>query len=227
MYVNLSAAVRSESNDTVHISTARSERAVKQALARELHDTVAQQLTAVLVELRCMQSEQDGRHVAQELDELQTTLAAAVRNLRGALLDLRGQPTEDDSFVPDVKDLLSNFTNHTGIDGRLIQSPSWPGSLSCVASHNLTRVLEEALTNVRAHSGASHVTIELGAHGDELFIEVTDDGRGIVSYSPIKHGLGLTGMFERVAILGGELSISTCGKPGTTVTATFARAAAQ
>jgi signal transduction histidine kinase len=67
------------------------------------------------------------------------------------------------------------------------------------------RIVQEALTNVLRHAGASSAQVSVRANADELDIEITDDGRGHTADAPA--GLGLRGMFERATALGGRLEV--------------------
>jgi signal transduction histidine kinase len=77
------------------------------------------------------------------------------------------------------------------------------------------RVVQEALTNARRHSGAKTVRVSLRAEGDDLVAEVADDGRG---YGPgVAPGIGLVSMRERATVLGGELEVDSTAGEGTIV----------
>jgi signal transduction histidine kinase len=82
-------------------------------------------------------------------------------------------------------------------------------------SKEFLRVVQEALTNARRHSGAKNVRVSLRAEGDDLVAEVADDGRG---YGPgDTPGIGLVSMRERAAVLGGELEVGSKAGEGTIV----------
>jgi signal transduction histidine kinase len=88
-----------------------------------------------------------------------------------------------------------------------------PGAAS---RHRRGRLVREALTNARQHSAARHVRVSLGATGEELSVEVADDGRGFMAET-IDGGMGLSTMRERAALLGGELEVRTGPGEGTRV----------
>ena len=96
--------------------------------------------------------------------------------------------------------------------------------LKSSAALNVYRIVEEALSNVRLHSGARAVRVVLGVHSEtELAVTVTDDGRGVDTHDSRPLGLGMVGMRERALILGGQVWFESQNGDGTTVRATFPR----
>jgi two-component system, NarL family, sensor histidine kinase UhpB len=188
-------------------------------LARELHDSVAQTLTTMLVELENFKVEQTGRQsVLRQLGELQESTRDVLTNLRHILYNLRGETGVEEGFVEAIRALLVRFQERTQMRVHLSVSPSWPARLRSQAALNLIRIIEEALNNVRLHSGARLVEVALGsAGGSQLAIEVRDDGRG--KESALAPGMGVLGMRERAMILGGRLEVESVAGVGTTVRA--------
>ena len=91
----------------------------------------------------------------------------------------------------------------------------FPVEVSGAAGIEVVRVVQEALANVRRHSGASHAVVTLGATDGEVLVEIEDDGRG---FGPeTSYGMGLTGMRERVLALGGKLEVEGREGVGTRV----------
>jgi signal transduction histidine kinase len=198
---------------------------VRRLVARELHDRVAQTLTGMLVDLENFKSQQVGwDDVLQELEAVQKSTRSVLNNLRQLLHDLRGEDSVGDSFVAAVGDLVARFEQKTSITAKLSVSPDWPAVLTPPASLNLYRIIEEALANVRMHSGARLVRIVLRPHSEtELAIEVDDNGRGVDAIGPRRAGLGTIGMRERALLVGGRLRIEGQEGSGTTVHAIFPR----
>jgi hypothetical protein len=100
-------------------------------------------------------------------------------------------------------------------------SPGWPSRLRSQAALNIYRIIEEALSNVRMHSGAALVEVVLGpATGSQYAVSVIDNGRGADGTSGDRRpGLGTLGMQERAVILGGRLEVESVAGGGTTVRA--------
>ena len=199
------------------------EEEVRRLVARELHDRVAQTLTGMLVDVENFKSEQVGwQDVVQQLDLIQSSTREVLASIRQLLHDLRGEDPLGSSFVESVRMILTRFEAKTGIGTRLEVAQGWPATLNSAASLNLYRIIEEALANVRMHSGGQSVEVLLGEMSDtELTLTVSDDGRG-VDTDPIRPvGLGTIGMKERALFLGGTLRIRSEPSRGTVVEAVF------
>ncbi len=196
---------------------------IRRLVARELHDRVAQTLTGMLVDLENFKTEPVGwEDVLRRLDTVQDSTRQVLQSLRELLHDLRGEETVSDTFVDAVGALVSRFEQKTAISTQLSVLPGWPESLTTPASVNLYRIIEEALSNVRRHSGARAVRIVLKPYSDnQVAVIVGDDGRGGDPDAPWTAGMGTLGMKERAVILGGELRIDSGRGDGTTVRAIF------
>jgi signal transduction histidine kinase len=199
---------------------------IRRMLARELHDQVAQTLTTMLIELENFKVEQTGRQGAlRQLDELQESTRDVLTNLRRVLYDLRGETGIEEGFADAVRLLLARFEERTHVRVSLSISPSWPKRLRSQAALNLYRIIEEALTNVRMHSGAGLVEVALSpAVGSNFAVSVKDDGRGADSAAGDRApGMGVLGMQERAVILGGRLEVESVAGGGTTVRAILSK----
>lgn len=218
---------RSAGVSTVDELTRRAESEVKRRLARELHDSVAQILTLMVVDMENFKVDQAGQdHVVERVDSLQESTREVLHNIRQVLYELREEPATDSNFVHKVRTLLARFERSTGIRPILNVSAHWPARLSAATAHHLYRIVEEALNNVRLHSGAAQVDVQLESDGDGVALTVKDDGRGLAQADGHSHeGMGLLGMRERAVLLGGELDVTSNGDQGTTVTAVVPRAA--
>jgi signal transduction histidine kinase len=194
---------------------------VRRAIARDLHDSVAQTLTTMLIELENYKTEHDGNQaVLRQLGDLQDSTRDVLNNLRHILYDLRGETGIDEHFAEAVRALLKTFHERTQVDVILSVAPSWPDRLRKSAALNLYRIIEEALSNVRLHSGARLVEVALGPAVDShIAIEVRDNGRGAAIEEHRRPGLGLVGMQERAVILGGRLEVVSVAGHGTTIRA--------
>jgi signal transduction histidine kinase len=199
------------------------EQDVYRLVARELHDRVAQTLTGMLVDVENFKAEQVGwEDVVTQLDTIQSSTRHVLTSLRQLLHDLRGDEQLGDSFVDALGDLIARFEQRTTISATLEIRPGWPAVLTGPASLNLYRIVEEALTNVRMHSGARSVRIVLEPLPDnQLSLEVGDDGRGLDTDPARPMGFGTVGMRERALILGGQLRIESEAEGGTQVRAVF------
>jgi signal transduction histidine kinase len=192
---------------------------IKRLVARELHDRVAQTLTGMLVDVENFKSEPVGwQDVLQQLDLMQGSMRQVLASVRELLHDLRGEDAMAQTFVDSIKVLATRFSDRSGITVEVEVAPAWPAALLAPASLNLYRIIEEALSNIRLHSGAHVVRIRLDAPNDhDLVVAIVDDGRGLDTDPSRPTGFGMIGMRERAAFLGGSISLVSDGTRGTTV----------
>ena len=184
--------------------------AARDWLARELHDGVVQRLTLMVVELEHLKR-RGSRPV--DLERLQQSTRESIGDLRRLLCELRDEPAVDFGFVDSVRGRLEQLAEETGTLADLVVH-SWPEELPAHQAMNLRRIVGEALSNVRRHSGASRVTVTLQAVNGSLAITIADNGRGMAS---AEGGFGLRGMGERARLLGGRISLDSSPGRGTTV----------
>ncbi len=216
------ASSRAGSNGSAQAEPGETADEIRRLLARELHDQVAQTLTSMLIELENFKIEQtDNQIVVEEVNSLQESTREVINNLRHVLYNLRGHNGIEEGFVDSVRALLIRFQEKSQAKAILSISPSWPSKLRSAAALNVLRIIEEALNNVRMHSGARLVEVALGFAVDgQIAVEVKDDGMGadsdLVRRQP---GLGTLGMRERALILGGRLEVLSVAGGGTLVRA--------
>jgi len=183
------------------------------SLARDLHDTFAQDLTAITLHLEA------ALHALHAGDErarlpLERALGVARENVqraRQSVEHLRRGALHGRSLEFALGDLAHEFTSQTGIPVHVELSPV---VLDAESEAQLFAIVIEALTNVRRHASAKHVTIVLDRKRGLLELRVTDDGAGYRK----KEGpgrFGITGMRERARVLGGTFSIRQVAPRGT------------
>ncbi|PWT76963.1 MAG: histidine kinase [Proteobacteria bacterium] len=197
-------------------------------IARELHDELGQALTALKMDVELLTTTiSPGRR-----DQLEQTAAmiglldATMATTRRISADLRPLVLDDLGLAAAAEWVLQSLAQRAGIDYGLAIDPACAALGEPFASA-LFRVMQESLTNVVRHAGATRVDVRLTRSGDEALLIIQDDGIGIEPGAPAKVGsFGLRGIQERVLLLGGKLSIA--GKPnrGTTVSARIPLAAA-
>jgi signal transduction histidine kinase len=177
----------------------------------------------MLVDVENFKSQQVGwDDVLRQMDTIQSSTRQVLTNLRQLLHDLRGEELVEDGFINSLTTLISQFQEKTRIKVLLEVIPGWPVALTAPASVNLYRIVEEALANVRMHSGAQIVSIVLQPLSEgEVALVVVDDGRGVDTDPSRPTGLGMVGMRERAILLGGKLQIESLDGSGTRVQAAF------
>jgi NarL family two-component system sensor histidine kinase YdfH len=194
--------------------------AERQRMARELHDTLAQGLAGLILQLEAADSHVgDGRPekaqaiVQQAMSRARTTLGEA----RRAIDDLRGDRVDASDLVAAIEDEARRFSRSTGIPCE-VKAVGLPDLSESTCEH-LHRIVAESLSNVARHAQAGRVTIQMAGTGDAFRIEIADDGVGVdpeVALSAPGH-YGVLGMRERARLLGGTLSIAGPPEGGTVV----------
>jgi signal transduction histidine kinase len=202
---------------------------IKKALARELHDQVAQNLTALLMQTQVFEREQQGHQdVLDELAYVRTSVREVLNNVRQMLGDLRGTRGPVDDLIQALKEgLLPSFRRRTGRQVSLWVSRSWPMALPPETCIHIYRIIQEALTNSHKHGGARKMRVTLRAASNERFvISIHDDGYGIPSLDDERPtGMGILGMRERAALLGGTFILRSRPLGGTEVTVSIPKEA--
>jgi PAS domain S-box-containing protein len=190
--------------------------AERRRMARDLHDGAMQDLAYAMAETQIVQTLSQDPELNARIERKIEALRRVERELRSAVYNLRQEEARGVSLVRSVEALAE--LNHQLGPGRKIVidvGEGFPDELPEAVSKEFLRVVQEALTNARRHSGAKTVRVSLRAEEDDLVAEVADDGRG---YGPeVAPGLGLVSMRERATVLGGELEVRSKAGEGTIV----------
>ncbi|WP_157546009.1 sensor histidine kinase [Hamadaea tsunoensis] len=206
-YVELSVRVVASAQRTAAVS----ERA---RLARELHDSVSKTLRGVSFAALALPSSL--RRHPDLAERLATTVSqgaqAAVRQARDVVEGLRLDAAEED-FAAAVTRICRHWTGRTGVPVGVRARPLDPPP---AVRYELAQILREALENVARHSGATRVAVTLDREGSLLRLCVRDDGRGFTGPAG---GLGIIGMVERAATVGGTVRVLSTPDAGTSVEA--------
>jgi len=192
-------------------------------IAREIHDSLGQALTALKLQLAAAQdaASREAPALGHRLAETASMVDDLVKSVRRIATELR-PPILDQLGLPAALEWLAHdFSRRTGIR---CEATIMPGEdvISSDLATTVFRIVQEGLTNISRHAGASHVRIGLDAKRDCVTLEISDDGRGITEAATTGPGsLGILGMRERAAALGGVLEVAPRGGGGTRVTAWF------
>lgn len=191
-------------------------------LAREIHDTLAQGLTATALQLESADVLLDAGGSDRAHGPLRRALSLTRSNLeeaRRSVLDLRAAPLEGRPLSEALRALVDRWEAQTGISARYrAVNGSRPLPPSVEAA--LYRICQEALTNVARHAQARRVTVRLIAAPEQVRLDVEDDGRGFDTSRVPKDRHGLVGMRERAEVLGGALEVYSEKGAGTRIEAT-------
>lgn len=199
--------------------------AERRRLARELHDEIGQSLTALKLGIQAGADTADPatrKSLAHEGRQLIDQLIDQVRNLS---LDLRPSMLDDFGLVSALRWYVDRLARRSGIEAKLAADPQEIRAPAAVETACF-RIAQEALTNVTRYASARHVWVELRREGPELSMVVRDDGVGFDT-SLVREraargtGLGLLGMRERAALLGGRIDIASAPGEGTRVHVTI------
>ncbi len=184
-------------------------------LSREIHDTVAQDLVAIIAQLDAASAAPDAAERDRRLAIVDAAAREALAEARRAVRAL-ASPRLDDADLPlALDDLLGQWREATGLGGelRVVGRPVSSGH-----DDALLRVAQEALANVAKHARARRADVSLAYGADMVTLEVRDDGEGFDPHA-VTHGFGLAGMRARADAVGGRMSIESTPGEGTRVVA--------
>ena len=192
-------------------------------LAREIHDTLAQNLTATGLQIESaealLETDADPEKIRAALSRALSLTRSNLDEARRSVLDLRAAPLEDRSLPEALKTLVDRWESETGISTRF-KSVNGSRPLPPGVEAALYRVCQEALNNVVRHAEARRVTVRLVSTPEAVDLLVEDDGRGFDPSRMPEGRHGIIGMKERVEMLGGVLHVDSRPDGGTRVQAT-------
>jgi signal transduction histidine kinase len=194
----------------------------RRSLARELHDAVGQALTAIKMEMGvAMRGVETDSRARRALDEGRAIAESTLQSVRDLSQLLHPSMLDDFGLPEAVSAHLRSFSKRTGIRTQLTHE-RMDDRLSPEIEVCVYRIVQEALTNVARHSGASSCTVSLVRREGMLQLTIEDDGRGIdaaaARAADARRRLGLIGMRERAQALAGTFVIENRHEGGTRVT---------
>ena len=194
----------------------------RERIARELHDGVIQAIYGVGLNLQAAAATTTDRALAQRLEDAIGRLDDVVRDLRNYVFGLRPGMLADLRLDRAIRRLVGDMESSSGISFRLEVDPDAAAALSA-RGPDVLGVVNELLSNVRRHSGATRASLTLVETGAAVRLELRDNGQGFVVDGPGAGGQGLRNIAERVARLGGRLDIQSAPGAGATVRITVPR----
>lgn len=204
--------LQSLGEENVRLQAESNEQAVlgeRRRLARDLHDTVSQQLFAIHMSAsslpKVLERNPDKAHaVAEQLIQMSF---AAQRQMRGFIAQLRPLELENRSLTEALERWFPDYCNHNHLQGSLNISLRSP--LHEALEHQLFLIIQEGMANVVKHADAEHVKLTLQESNSQVLLQIADDGKGFAQHEAGAGSHGLSTMRERAGKLGGQLEISS------------------
>ena len=196
-------------------------------LAREIHDTIAQDLSAIALQLDTaevlLEQGTDPAQVQTHLEAGRELASKGLRDARRSVFDLRAEPLEGRS----LSEALTRLAQQAGADHEAaVEADASPtvGSLPPALEIGLYRIGQESLQNAQRHANADQIQLRLDKREDIIRLCVEDDGQGfdsapVLSKEDTSRRFGLVGMRERARLLGGTLHVESTPGLGTRITA--------
>lgn len=198
----------------------------RRRLARELHDTVAQSLAGLRMNLGVLQpfAANDDRAAEAMQDSIAAT-DDAITQIRTLSYLLHPPMIDQAGLLTALRWYIDGFERRSGITTTL-DLPDDPGRLSRDVETTVFRIVQESLTNIQRHAASTTASVSMGRRGDRLFLAIADQGRGLPAGvrddrdALLASGVGIAGINERVRELGGEMTIQSTSQ-GTTLRVTL------
>jgi PAS domain S-box-containing protein len=187
-------------------------------LARDIHDTLAQGFTGVIVQLEAAgDAESRGLVVERKthIERASNLARESLQEARRSVRALRAQILEENELPPALETLIEKMTAGTSLEAELTVHGD-PRRLVCDVAQNLLRIVQEALTNALRHASASRFITRLAYEPETVNLELIDNGAGF-DPAASHEGFGLVGIKERVEAMGGRILIESILGKGTTI----------
>jgi PAS domain S-box-containing protein len=188
------------------------------AIAREIHDELGQQLTAIKLDVSWLDRKIAVDVIIKErIAGVLAMLTEMIHSIRRISTQLRPSILDDLGLIEALKWQVRDFQRRTGV-GMAFESPEEPLKLDPAVTTGLFRIFQETLTNITRHAEATYVSASLGVDEDRLILTITDNGKG---FDPVvakkKKTLGLMGMKERTLMMKGVYEIKSQPGSGTSL----------
>lgn len=196
--------------------------AERERIAREMHDSLAQVLGVTHLRLRALAGAPQvagASQVAGELEDLADICQEAYRDVREAILGLHESSRPDRALLESLRAYVRKYSRHSGVATTLDSSLDHEPSLGPRCEVQVIRVIQEALTNIRKHSGARSATVRVSGTPEATVFVVEDDGSGFdpAAVPTDQDGFGLQSMRERMRLVNGSLTIDSAPGHGTRI----------
>ena len=186
-------------------------------LARELHDETGQALTSILLGLKELEQTTGTEQSRERVAAVRELVVSTLRDVRRLAVELRPAALDDFGLAPALQRLVENHRQDRGIAVDL-EIQLGDERLPADVETTMYRIVQEALTNITKHAEAAKVSVLVTRKPNTAVVVVEDDGGGFDAAGTTA-GLGLSGMRERVALVGGKFRLETSPGTGTTIAA--------
>ena len=223
---NSEAALRAAA-DNLQALTRRlveAEEAERRRIARELHDRVGQNLSALNINLDLALGAAGASPLRQRIEDSVSLVDATLQSIESVMAELRPPLLDEYGLGAALGWYAEEFSRRTGIAVALRDGEDAAAGLRPEAAVALFRIAQEALNNVAKHAGARQVRIELAGEAEEIVMRVADDGAGFDPAAAARgKRWGMKTMRERAEAAGGRLEVDSAPRDGTTVRASVRR----
>jgi len=223
---NSEAALRAAA-DNLQALTRRlveAEEAERRRIARELHDRVGQNLSALNINLDLALDAAGASPLRQRIEDSVSLVDATLQSIESVMAELRPPLLDEYGLGAALGWYAEEFSRRTGIAVALRDGKDAAADLRREAAVALFRIAQEALNNVAKHAGARQVRIELAREAEEIVIRVADDGAGFDTAAAARgKRWGMKTMRERAEAAGGRLEVDSAPGEGTIVRASVRR----
>jgi signal transduction histidine kinase len=191
-------------------------------IARDLHDTLAHSMMALLSEVRFLRRlhAREPHAVAEELVRAEDLARKGLQEARSAISQMRVNAVRDTGLGPALSREFDHFVDRTGTAGDF-SADAESARFGDERAETLLRMAQEALRNVERHSQATRVSVRLATRDDLLELRIEDNGVGFDPHAPRPEHYGLVGLREQADLIGAELRIDTGPQLGTTISVTL------
>jgi signal transduction histidine kinase len=229
--VERTARIERLADDARHAAVTRE----RLRLARDLHDTLAHSLMALLTQIRLvrkLRKRWPESELEAELARAESVAASGLTEARAAITQMRHSGVRETGLGPALQELLARFRERTGVAATLQAEPS-AAALASERAETVFRIAEEALHNVERHAQAQGLTLQLGSASvseqgpadagavQRMRLEISDDGVGFDPSVPRPGHYGLRGIEEQAALIGARLELHSQPGQGTRIVVAF------
>jgi two-component system, chemotaxis family, CheB/CheR fusion protein len=190
-------------------------------ISRELHDEVGQQISALMLSMKALESSEGGAEAAGKLRELRAAAEQVGREIHQLATQLRPVALDELGLARALTGFLDGWMTRTGIEVDFVSAGIEEVRLPSQIETTLYRIVQEAMNNVFKHAAATRVSVSVERRADSVIAIVEDNGQGFDREAPEsveqQRRIGIAGMRERASIVGGELTIESSVGQGTTV----------